>query len=100
MGESKNLRATLLKWISIVLLIISILIIYLGMNIIQGMVDKGEASTVADHSKSDVMILFGSMLFGVSGGMLTNIFTVYDNKHADERFDKIEDKLDKLSTDK
>lgn len=93
-------RETFLKWGSITLLILSIYIIYYGMQLIQNKVDNGEKVSIADHSKSDTLILFGSMMFGVSGGMLTNIFTVYDNSYTDMRFDKIEAKLDDLTNNK
>jgi uncharacterized membrane protein len=98
MGTYK--RETVLKWGSIVLLIASMFIIYFGMTIIQNKVDNGQSVTVADHSKSDIMILFGSMLFGISGGMLTNIFTVYDNKYYDLRFDKLETILGEIKKER
>ena len=96
MTSYKNQRAILLKWGSSILLVISLYIIYFGMNIIQKKVDRGEIVNVADHSKSDLFILFGSMLFGITGGMLTNIFTVYDNKYYDIKFDKLEEQISNL----
>jgi hypothetical protein len=66
------------------------------MRLIQNKVDSGQPVSVADHSTSDALILFGSMLFGVTGGMLTNVFTVYDTGHLDNRFDKLEARINNI----
>jgi len=44
------------------------------------------------------LILIGSILFGISGGMLTNIFTVYDLSPSEVymRLDRIIEKVDTI----
>ena len=97
MNDGKNnKRYSILKWGSIIVLLLSIIIIYVGMSLPNLLIMRGKEVDVMTHTYSDTLILVGSMLFGISGGMLTNIFTVYDTKYLDDKFSNIETKIDTI----
>lgn len=83
---------------SLIVTIFSIILMSLG--IILPLVIYREDESIP--KKSDIifnsLILIGSILFGIAGGMLTNIFTVYDLSPNEVylRLDRIIEKVDRI----
>ena len=99
-NNSKNMasKPRALMWGSIILVVISIIMIVGGMFYPQLAIPEGQDIDRKTDMVANAVILFGSMMFGIAGGMITNIFTVYDvsPELINCRFDNIDTKLDVL----